>query len=74
MLIIPGNGPDMGHDWIIDVLADMRSFARQNDMPLLGAQLDDAMVVATAEVADIRARPHRQKLDDAPQGDPRRLD
>jgi hypothetical protein len=44
----------MGHDWNIDVLADMRTFANQNEMPLLCAQLDDAMLVAAAEVA---ARP-----------------
>ena len=47
----------MGHDWIIDVLADMRRFARQNDMPLLCAQLDDAMMVASAEVANMPAQP-----------------
>ncbi len=40
----------MGHDWIIDVLADVRSFARQNDMPLLSAQLDDAILAASVEV------------------------
>ncbi|WP_375255534.1 hypothetical protein [Yoonia sp.] len=53
----------MGHDWIIDVLADMRRFARQNDMPLLCAQLDDAMMVATAEVANMRTRPSMRSGD-----------
>jgi hypothetical protein len=41
----------MGHDWIIDVLADLRSFARQNDMPLLGEQLEEAALVASVEIA-----------------------
>ncbi|MFT6076613.1 MAG: hypothetical protein ACJAZ1_003549 [Yoonia sp.] len=41
----------MGHDWIIDVLADIRSFAEQNEMPFLCEQLDDAMLVAAVEVA-----------------------
>lgn len=44
----------MGHDWIIDVLADLRSFARQNDLPHLSAQLDEAIIVATAEVSAVR--------------------
>ena len=29
----------MGNDWIIDVLADLRSFAHNNELPLLAAQL-----------------------------------
>ncbi|MFT7105639.1 MAG: hypothetical protein ACJAVT_000153 [Yoonia sp.] len=41
----------MGQDWITDVLADGRSFARQNEMPLLCAQLDEAMLAAAVEVA-----------------------
>ncbi len=45
----------MGHDWIIDVLADMRSYADQNEMPLLCAQLDDAMFVAVREIAARRS-------------------
>jgi len=64
----------MGHDWIIDVLADMRSFALQNDMPLLCAQLDDAMQIATAEVAEIRAKPSSRQMDDIQQHAPRRFD
>ncbi|MFA8440365.1 hypothetical protein [Yoonia sp.] len=41
----------MGRDWIIDVLADLRSFARDNDLPLLTAQLDEARLVAEVEIA-----------------------
>ena len=41
----------MGRDWIIDVLADLRSFARDNDMPLLSAQLEEAGLVAQVEIA-----------------------
>ncbi len=44
----------MGQDWIIDVLADIRTFAGQNEMPLLCAQLDEAMIVAAVEVASSR--------------------
>lgn len=41
----------MGQDWIIDVLADLQSFARQNDMPLLSAQLEEAETIAAVEIA-----------------------
>lgn len=45
----------MGYDWIIDVLTDMRRFAGQNEMPLLCAQLDEAMRIATVEVGAKRS-------------------
>lgn len=43
----------MGHDWILDVLTDLKTFARANDMPSLAAQLDDATFVAQAEMASL---------------------
>jgi len=43
----------MGRNWIIDVLADLRSFARDNDLPLLSAQLEEAGLVAEVEIASI---------------------
>ena len=39
----------MRSDWIIDVLADLRSFAQANDLPLLAEQLDDTALLAAAE-------------------------
>lgn len=41
----------MGHDWVIHVLSDLRQFAQQNELPLLRAQLDDAMMTAVVEIA-----------------------
>ncbi len=41
----------MGRDWIIDVLADLRRFARENDLPQLSAQLEEAGLVAEVEIA-----------------------
>jgi hypothetical protein len=41
----------MGHDWILDVLADLQTFARANGMPTLAAQLTDASYVAQVEIA-----------------------
>jgi len=41
----------MNDKWIIDVLSDMKAFARQNDLPALADQLEDAALVAAAEIA-----------------------
>lgn len=43
----------MSKDWIIDVLTDLKAFARQNDMPCLAEQLDDTVLVAAAELAQM---------------------
>lgn len=40
----------MGHNWIIDVLADLESFAQQNELPMLADQIGQAALVATAEI------------------------
>ena len=40
----------MGHDWIIDVLTDLRTFAAANDLEALAAKLDDTQLVAREEL------------------------
>ncbi|MEM8980822.1 MAG: hypothetical protein AAGD04_15150 [Pseudomonadota bacterium] len=45
----------MTHDWIIDVLADLKLFARANAMPDLAEHLEDAAMVATRELAVVGA-------------------
>lgn len=40
----------MSHDWIIDVLADLKKFAHANDLPAVAAKLDDVQLVAVAEI------------------------
>jgi hypothetical protein len=45
----------MGNDWIVDVLADLRSFAQNNGLPVLAVQLNDAALVAQAEIAQSNA-------------------
>ncbi len=40
----------MTRDWIIDVLADLRTFSRQNGLPGLAEQLDDTILLAAAEI------------------------
>ncbi len=41
----------MQHDWILDVLADLKSFATANGLPALAEQLEDTRLVAMAEAA-----------------------
>ena len=41
----------MGHDWILDVLVDLETFAKANGMPTLPAQLSEASFVAQAEIS-----------------------
>lgn len=42
----------MKNKWILDVLADMRAFARTNDLPRLAEALDDTALIAAAELED----------------------
>lgn len=46
----------MTQDWIVSVLEDLRAFADQNEMPATAELLDDALLVAAAEIASRAAR------------------
>lgn len=50
----------MRSDWVLDVLADLRSFAEANALPLLAEQLDDTALVAMAEIASKDERSAQQ--------------
>ena len=41
----------MANDWILDVLADLKTFASKNELPNLADGLDELALVATAELA-----------------------
>ncbi len=43
----------MQHDWILDVLADLKTFAKSNGLRALAEQLDDTTLIAAAEIASI---------------------
>lgn len=43
----------MRHDWILDVLADLKEFALSADLPTLAEQLDDTALIALAEIASL---------------------
>ena len=41
----------MANEWILDVLADLKTFARENGLPAVAHGLDDLTIVAAAEIA-----------------------
>jgi len=41
----------MANEWIIDVLEDLRSFARVNDMPTLAGELERTLCIALNELS-----------------------
>lgn len=41
----------MGHDWVCDVLKDLKTYAMANGLPVLAAKADEALLVAEAEIA-----------------------
>lgn len=58
----------MHNDWILDVLADLRSFAEENGMNRLALHLDETTLLAAAEISNGRNAATRPiKGDPAPQ-------
>jgi len=41
----------MQQEWVLDVITDLKAFARQNGMRVLAEQLDDTLIVAAAELS-----------------------
>ena len=41
----------MAHDWIFDVLADLKTYARKNGLSALADELDEATLIAATEIA-----------------------
>jgi|TARA_B110000967_G_scaffold1761_1_gene1872 hypothetical protein len=50
----------MRSGWILDVLADLKTFARANELVALAEQLDDTSIVAMAEIAALREKQYRR--------------
>jgi hypothetical protein len=53
----------MRSDWILDVLTDLKTFARANELTALAEQLDDTAIVAMAEIAALREKQYRRAND-----------
>jgi hypothetical protein len=47
----------MRHDWVFDVLRDLKAYAVKNNLPALAARVEDARAVAEAEIAAGRDGP-----------------
>lgn len=41
----------MQHDWVISVLADLKTFAQCNGLDRLAEHIDDTMMVAAADIS-----------------------
>ena len=50
MRVLFWRGVRMGHDWLFDVLADMRAYAERHGMGALAAKIDETVEVARQEV------------------------
>ena len=46
----------MRSDWILDVLTDLKTFARSHELMALAEQLEDMAIVAMAEIATLNER------------------
>ena len=44
----------MTNEWMLDVLADLRTFSVENGLTVTGKQIDLAMAVAAAEIASVK--------------------
>lgn len=47
----------MPHDWIIEVLDDLKTYAEQNRLDELVAQIEDTRLVAMTEIASLPPTP-----------------
>ncbi len=54
----------MANDWILDVLADLKAFANKNGLSKTADQLDDATLIAAAEIASANGRRPEQAAGD----------
>lgn len=43
----------MQYQWILDVLSDLKAFAKGNGLSALAEQLDDTSLVAAGEIAQV---------------------
>lgn len=44
----------MTNEWMLDVLADLRTFSKENGLTMTGKQIDLVMAVAAAEIASVQ--------------------
>ena len=45
----------MSHEWMIDVLKDLKKFAQTNGLMALAEQLDDSLLIAANEIRNVES-------------------
>ncbi len=40
----------MSHDWMLDLISDLKGYAQKNAMTALSEHLDDALIIAAREI------------------------
>jgi hypothetical protein len=58
----------MSHDWIFDVLTDLRTYAQRNGLAKLAIQIEAALLVAQAEIPLAMRSPDDDGDSEAPPG------
>lgn len=46
----------MAHDWILDVLADLKAYANKNGLSVLADELNETTLIAATEIASVEGR------------------
>jgi len=46
----------MAHDWILDVLADLKTYATKNGLSALAGELEEASFIAVTEIASTEGK------------------
>jgi hypothetical protein len=46
----------MANDWILDVLADLKTYARKNGLSALAEQLEETTLLAATEIASAEGK------------------
>lgn len=46
----------MAHDWILDVIADLKTYANKNGLSALADELGEASLIAATEIASAEGK------------------
>ncbi len=55
----------MANDWILDVIADLKTYAKKNGLPALADQLDETLLIAATEIASAEGKAPQAAMQNA---------
>jgi len=55
----------MANDWILDVLADLKTYAKKNGLDALAEQLEETMLIAATEIASAEGKAPQAAMQNA---------